>query len=419
MSNDGNVQMNQGPLSDVRVLEFDDGFGSFAGKLLADLGADVVKVEPRSGSRQRSVGPFAGDVADRDRSLTFWHYNTNKRSITVDLAVADGRQVVRDLAAEYDIVLDATTDGLAAFALGYDDLAPSIPGLIFLRASAFGETGPWSGYAGSDTVLLALGGVTAMTGYDRPLGLDPVAPTGGQAAHLTGMYGAIGILGALNHRDRTGDGQYVEIAAHDVVAVSTELSVPYWEFRKERVYRQTARHARPADDTPHQVTKCRDGKYIIALSLYLFDEMRFPAMITWMDDAGMAEDLTDAAYDDPNVRHERMDHIIEVVHRFCAAHDSDYLFVEAQKRRLPWSPLNEPAELVHDRHVLAREAIAWARHEGIDEPVAYAGAPYKFSETPWSLRTTAPALSEHTRELLARLGRSETDIERLVESGAI
>ncbi|MDR1392394.1 MAG: CoA transferase [Bifidobacteriaceae bacterium] len=411
-----------GPLNDIRVLEFDDtpsALASLAGKLLADLGADVIKIEPPQGDPMRRVGPFVADTPNPDKSLTFWHYHTNKRSVAAVRELPGGRQFVLDLAATVGIVLDGTKDGLDQTGAGYEAIKQRNPEVIYIRLSPFGSSGPWQHYEASDAVLLALSGITAVTGYDIDLELDPVAPTGGQARHLTGIYGALAALGALAYRDQTGHGQFADVAAHDVITVSSELSLPYWEFRREAVHRQTSRHARPDPHTPKQTVRCRDGKYLVALTLYLFDAVRFPALVQWLDAAGMAEDLTSEEYADNQVRHDRVDHIVEVVGRFCAAHDSDYLFHEAQRRRLPWSPLYSPAELLDNPHLRARGAIAEIHHEDLGRPVRYPGAPYILSATPWTLRSPAPGLGQHTTELLEELGYTPEDITRLHEEGTL
>lgn len=408
----------QGPLSDLRVLEFDDGLGQFCGKLLADLGATVVKIEPPGGSPSRRVGPFLDNEPGVDRSLTFWHYNTNKRSVVLDVTNRAAQDVILDLVNEYDVVIDATVAGLASVGLGADELRARNDRLVFLRTTAFGETGPYAGYKGSDAVSLALAGLTAMNGYDGHENLPPITPDGGQAAHLAGMMSAIGLLGAIFHRDRTGDGQDVAVNAHDAIAVSTELSVPYWEYKKARVYRQTSRHARPDPRTPPQVARCKDGKYIAALSLYLFDKVRFPAMVEWLDSAGMADDLKDERYKDESFQRANLLHINAVVHKFCAAHDSAWLFHEAQKRRLPWAPLNYPGELPADPHLVARGAFTSIDDKVAGREVVHAGRPYVFSETPWSLRSPPPRLGEHTVETLAKTGRGKPERERLFEAGA-
>lgn len=409
----------RGPLDGLKILEFDEGLGQFAGKLLADLGANVLKVEPLSGSPTRRFGPYAPGESGASVSLSFRHYNTNKESMAVDLETASGRKVVEDLVINgWTIILDATQKGIKASGLDPDLLGKAQPGLIYERLTPFGETGPMKDFLWSDAVLLAMGGVTAMNGYDQSMELPPIAPTGGQAAHLAGMYAAIGILGAVAHRDNTGEGQAVSVAAHDVLAVSTELSIPYWEYKSERVHRQTARHARPDPDTPHQVTMCADGKYIAALSLYLFDEMRFPAMVKWMDESGMAGDLTDPEYSTAAYRFENIPHINQMVHRFCLAHDSDWLFKEAQKRRLPWAPVNRPGDLIDDPHVRARDAVIEVDDEELGS-IFYPGRPYLFSETPWSIRRTAPKLGADSARVLGEIGLTGTQVRALHEVGAI
>lgn len=396
-----------GPLDNVRVIELDDlGLAQFGGKLLADLGADVVKVEPPEGVPVRHVPPFYGDRPDPDRSVHFWYYNGSKRSVVHDPDAPDGTDVLHRLLASASVVLDSS-GGAALRGVGgtASELERAYPHLIYCSVTPFGTTGPWAEYKASDLVHLALGGVMAACGYDNVPGAPPIAPSGGQAHHLVGVAIATGVLSALVRQLRTGRGTSLDIAVHDVVSTSTEMSFAYWEYQRANPRRQTGRHARPYDSPPWN-HPCQDGKYFCTLPLYL-DDQRFAAMVTWFAENDMAADLGDAAYGSRDGRAERMDHIVSVIRGFCAEHDSAYLFREAQKRRLPWAPVNLPPELLDDPHLGARGAFQEVRHDDLDRTFTYPGAPYQFSHTPWGPVTRAPRLGEHTGEVLAELKSGE------------
>jgi crotonobetainyl-CoA:carnitine CoA-transferase CaiB-like acyl-CoA transferase len=391
------------PLENVRVVELDDlGLAQFGGKLLADLGADVVKVEPPEGVSVRHVPPFYGDEPGPDRSLHFWYYNGSKRSVIQDPEGADSTDVLHRLLASASVVLDGS-GGSTSRQLGLtaSELEAAYPHLIYCRVTPFGTTGPWADYQGSDLVHLALGGVMAACGYDNVPGAPPIAPSGGQAHHLVGIAIATGVLSALVRKLRTGGGTSLDIAVHDVVSTSTEMSFAYWEYQRANPRRQTGRHARPYDSPPWN-HPCRDGKYFCTLPLYL-DDQRFAAMVAWFAEKDLAEDLADDPYTSREGRADRMDHIVSVIRGFCARHDSAYLFREAQKRRLPWAPVNLPPELLGDPHLEARGAFQDVRHDDLDRTFTYPGAPYRFSHTSWGPMTRAPLLGEHTDEVLAEL----------------
>ena len=161
MTNDASSNSDglAGPLSGLRVLELADEKGQFCGKLMGDLGADVIKIEPRGGQNTRSVGPFYKDIPHPDRSLSFWHYNTSKRGITLNLESTEGRELFLRLTATADIVLETFPPGyLPALGLGYKDLAAGNPGLVVCSLTPFGQTGPWRDYLTCDLAHLAAGG---------------------------------------------------------------------------------------------------------------------------------------------------------------------------------------------------------------------------------------------------------------------
>ena len=176
-----------GPLAGLRILELADEKGQFCGKLLGDLGADVVKIEPPGGEPNRHVGPFLDDIPHPERSLSFWYYNTSKRSITLNLTTADGRQIFSRLAGTADVILETFRPGfLASLALGYESLREQNPRLIMCSLTPFGQTGPWRDYLSSDLLHMAAGGEMASCGYDEAdvPNAPPIAPGGGNAWHM-------------------------------------------------------------------------------------------------------------------------------------------------------------------------------------------------------------------------------------------
>ncbi len=188
---DADTQPSTGPLAGLRVLELTDEKGQFCGKLMGDLGADVIKIEPPGGEATRTVGPFLDDIPHADRSLSFWHYNTSKRGITLNLETEDGRQLFRRLASDADVILETWRPGyLPGLGLGYDDLSASNPGLVMCALTPFGQTGPWRDYATTDLLHMAAGGQMASCGYDEADVPDapPIAPVG---AAMPGTWAAI------------------------------------------------------------------------------------------------------------------------------------------------------------------------------------------------------------------------------------
>jgi len=222
------AQELSGPLAGLRVLELADETGQFCGKLLGDLGADVVKIEPPGGEPTRRVGPYLDDSPHPDRSLSFWHYNTSKRGITLDLESREGAAIFRRLADEADIILETRQPGyLASIGLGYEDLSAGKDGLVMCSLTPFGQTGPWRNYLGSDLLHMAAGGEMASCGYDEAdmPGSPPIAPGGGNAWHMGGHFAYMGIMAALVSRTMTGRGQYIDCSIHEACALATEAAI--------------------------------------------------------------------------------------------------------------------------------------------------------------------------------------------------
>ena len=198
----------------------------------------------------------------RDRSLSFWHYNTSKRGVTLDLEADEGRALFRRLASTADVVLETFAPGyLASLGLAYDALSIADPKLIMCSLTSFGQSGPWRDYRSSDLLHMAAGGQMASSGYDDSDVPDapPIAPGGGNAWHTGAHYAYIAIMAALVHRTVSGEGQYIDASVHDACALSTESAVASYIYRGEVLIRQTGRH-HAANPTPRTQFRTKDGK---------------------------------------------------------------------------------------------------------------------------------------------------------------
>ena len=412
-----------GPLSGLKVLELADEKGQFCGKLVADLGADVVKVEPPGGETTRSVGPFLDDIPHPDRSLSFWHYNTSKRGVTLDLESDEGRTLFRRLASTADVVLETFAPGyLASIGLAYDALSATDPKLIMCSLTPFGQTGPWREYQSSDLLHMAAGGQMASSGYDQSDVPDapPIAPGGGNAWHTGAHYAYIAIMAALVHRTVTGEGQYIDASVHDACALSTESAVASYIYRDDVVIRQTGRH-HAAQPTPRTQYRTKDGKYVNALTGGRLDPAYVQILAEWFDGHGLAGDLMDERYRDPEVVQENARHIVEeVLANFIANRTAEEVYHEAQERGYPWGAVRAPDELLSDQHLEDRGFWTEVAHPELARTFTYPGGGAIFNGTPWRISRRAPLVGEHNDEIFGGLlGLTREELARLSDSGVI
>jgi crotonobetainyl-CoA:carnitine CoA-transferase CaiB-like acyl-CoA transferase len=411
MSSKTKPETADGFLKGVRVLEIGDEQGEYCGKLLAGLGADVIKIEPPQGEITRTYGPFYEDTPGVERSLYFWHYNFGKRGIVLDLDITADQERFRQLAATAAVVLDARPkDYLSARDLGYDALKKINPGLIVSRISPFGDDGPWSGYKGSDIVHLALGGVMKNCGYDAdPSGFyetPPIAPQMWHSYHIVGEMAAMAIMGALYHRAETGEGQCLSATVHGAVAQQTEGDMPSWIFLRQVHKRVTCRHSRPLPD-PMILAPTKDGRYLFPyLSYASTDTNAVQSTIKAMAKHGMAEDLLDEKYTDPKYVGQKpvQLHISGVINRFVQKFMFDReIWRELQAAGQTWAPVRKPEENTTDEHWRARETFFDVYRPELGKTFAEVGAKWMCTEVPWRRGPRSPLLGEHTEEVFKTL----------------
>jgi benzylsuccinate CoA-transferase BbsE subunit len=405
------------------VLDLTDHKAQLCGKQLADMGADVILVEPTGGSSARRLGPFYHDIPHPERSLFFWTYNTSKRSVTLNLESPLGREAFKRLVRDADVVVESFQPGyMASLGIGYEQLTAIKPDIIYTAVTDFGQTGPWTGLQMSESLHLALGGPMASTGYDpvgeREWDTPPIAGRGHQAWHLGGMWASMSTLAAVYYRRMTGEGQFIDVSIHDACGVSTETAITGYDSSGKTVVRQTGRTAGP-ELRPVTQFPTRDGKYLNAL-FYNIGPGNWGGLVEWLASEGMAEDLTDDRWYVPEYIQEHMDHVIDVLTRFIAAHDADYLFHGGQERGFAWVKINAPEDLTEDRHLAERGFWQEIAHPEMGEVFTYPGPPYIFSESPWRISRRPPLIGEHNPEILTgELGYTAEQLVVLTESGQV
>src|SRR5262249_5736862 len=235
----GEMMGNAGPgmLAGLRVIEIAEERAEYVGLLLAGLGAEVVKIEPPEGNATRRIGPFLDDRPGLERSLFFWNYNRNKKSVVLDLRQAPAREDLLRLLGGAGILLDASSRPLhGVLGLAHATLNARCLQLVTARMTPFGDDGPWKDFKGSDLIHLALGGPMMNCGYDPDPNLEydtpPIAPQIWHAYHIAGEQMVTGIIAALIHRERSGEGQDVSLAIHEAVSKNPEQDLMYWGCRR-------------------------------------------------------------------------------------------------------------------------------------------------------------------------------------------
>jgi crotonobetainyl-CoA:carnitine CoA-transferase CaiB-like acyl-CoA transferase len=410
-----------GALQGVRVVELASELGAFAGKLLADLGADVVLVEPPGGHATRRYAPFVDDVEDPERSLWFWHYNTSKRSVVLDLD-ADGATDLHRLLAGADLVLEAEPPGrLAALALDHADLAASHRGLVWVSITPFGRANPRRAEPATDLTLLAGGGPVWSCGYDDH-SIPPVRGGGNQGLHTACLWAVMGALTALLARDVTGRGQLVDVSMHGAANVTTEAASYEWLVAGRTVQRQTARHA-AVKPTMRTDAFCADGRQVNT-GVPPRSAAEFRGVLEWLDEIGDRGDFDDVALLEMGVErggvqiHEIYEDVEAMamfgagreVMQFIAERVSAYdFFVGAQSRGLTCGIIYAPEEVLSDPHFVERGFPTRVHHEAVGRDVVYPGAPFVAPRSPWRICRPAPLTGEHQREVLAALPPDEAD----------
>ncbi|WP_341646249.1 CaiB/BaiF CoA transferase family protein [Thauera sp. SDU_THAU2] len=405
-----------GALSHIRVLDLSRILaGPWAGQMLADLGADVIKVErPGAGDDTRSWGPpwlKDGQGADTDIAAYYLCANRNKRSVTIDITRPEGQQLVRALAAQSDVVLENfKVGGLEQYGLDYASLKAVNPRLVYCSITGFGQDGPYAPRAGYDFLIQGLGGMMSLTGLpDGEPGGGPMKVGVALTDILTGLYAANAVLAALAWRERSGEGQHIDMALLDVqVACLANQASNYLAAG-----RNPARlgNAHPSI-VPYQDFPTADGYMILAVG----NDGQFARFCAEAGQPALAED---ARFATNRARVENRAVLIPMLKKLTVERTTADWVAALEARAVPCGPINSLADVFADPQVLARGLKVTMPHPVAGE-VPLVASPMRLSATPVDYRLPPPMLGEHTDEVLATtLGLDAGEIARLRESGVL
>jgi crotonobetainyl-CoA:carnitine CoA-transferase CaiB-like acyl-CoA transferase len=393
-----------GPLAGLKVIELAHIMsGPACGMLLADMGADVIKVEkvPGGDDTRRFTPPEVNGEA-----AAFMMMNRNKRGIAVNLKTEDGKEVLRRVLSDADVVTENYRKGtMEKLGLGYESLRVRNPGLIYCAISGYGHTGPWADKPGFDLIAQGMSGLMSITGEE---GQEPVKVGSPVTDINAGMLAALGIVAAYIHRLKTGQGQIVDTSLFEAGIMQT-----YWQaaiFLASGVAPKRLGSAHPLT-APYQAFRTRDGWIIIGAS----NQANYERLLKALNAPELAADPRFRSNAD---RMENRAALVEALTTHFRERDTAEWIAELEQTGMPVGPILSVPEVLEHPQTFAREMVVETLHRRAGK-VKSLGLPIKFSETPGEVRRSAPVLGEHTREVLLEAGYSEEEITELLRKEAI
>ena len=392
--------MKQSSLRPYRVLDLTDENGLLASRILADLGADTIVIEPPGGNPARRLGPFYHDIPHPEKSLTWFALNTNKRGITMDIKTNDGRELLMQMVRKADFLFESYPPGyLKELGLDYGVLSEINPGLVMTSITPFGQTGPWRDYKGSDLVEMSLGGLVYLSGEP---GRQPLRIPVPQIYFHTGSWAAAGAMMALTGRQITGEGQYVDVSMLEAAAWSNYSAAEWWNYsqlllKREGTWRQQGL------SRMRLIFDCQDGYVLLFLlggTMATIGEYR---MVEWMEAEGKCPDWLKgfdwAKLDVANVEQKFFDNLSDAVAPFLLNKTKKQLFDWAMENELFLAPVNDTEDLLDNPQLKSRKFWIELDHDELGEKLVYPGPFVKMSETPVTVRHRAPLIGEHNTEI--------------------
>lgn len=391
----------QKALEGLKVIEYGDGISApFCAKLIGDLGADVLKVEPPEGDETRRYGPFPDDVPDPERSGLFLYLNVNKRSVTLDVSTPTGRDLFLRLLHDADVLVENNLPSrMERLGLDYASIGALCPGLVMTSITPYGQTGPYRDYPAYDLQLSAVGGVTAVNGRPER---EPLAAPFGVMEYAGGLYGSSATFVALLERDMSGLGQQVDVAIADCIA-GLHTGVYIWDGIRGV---KNASRKGWGDVFPLGIYRCKDG-YVSMTAPQIAQWIRFIKLM------GEPEWSKNPRYRDRRAMASQYPEEAEALVRpWLMERTKEEIFALCRQEHLAFAPVYTIDEVVRHRHLKARRFFVDVSRDDLGT-LQMAGSPYRFSETPSCVSRPPPRLGEHNEEVLC--GRLVLDKHKLSE----
>jgi benzylsuccinate CoA-transferase BbsE subunit len=409
-------------LNNCRALDLTDEKGFLCGKILADLGADVIKIERPEGDLSRKMGNFWHDIPDPEKSLYWFAYNSNKRGITLNIETADGREIFKKLVKTADFVIESFTPGyMDKLGIGYSNMNKLNKGIIWASITPFGQEGPYHEYKDSDIVVMGMSGTMYQTGERDEAPLHISMP---QAYLHAGADAAVGSMIAYYHREKTGQGQYVDVSLQHSAAWFQANAIPTFELSGGILRRAGAfRVGMSKNVGQRQVWPCKDGYVFFNVIGGKQGAKLLKALTEWMDSEGMAtEYLLNKDWDNFDmftVGIEEMANIQEPIGEFFKAHTSKELWNGAVPRQISLGPLSSMQDLLEDEGLQGRNFWKEIEHSELGTTITYPGQFVQSSEEDYSTRFRAPLIGEHNEEVYSSIGLTREELLILKQAGII
>lgn len=402
------------PYDHLTILDLSDEVGGYCSKLFANQGAEVIMVEPVGGFQLRRVAPFIDHKPHIENGIEFNYLSTDKKSVSCNLNSQDGVHILQELIKKADILIESFKPKfMESIGLSYEQVQELNPNIIWCSITPFGQDGPYEDYNADDLITMSMGGMTYLAGYTDS---SPLISYGKISHYMASQVASVSIMIALHGRNVSNKGQHIDIAIQDCVALGTETAPQFFDLQG-LVRDRTGETREPAVGT----YPCKDG-YIMFWAGELGSRLGWVNLVQWMQEENTpgSEKFSEPNWNDRDWKRtpEAKEEFEKIFTQFTMRYTKKELYIEGQKRKIACSAVYNPKDLYEDEHLNEREYFAKTTLRNGKEMIG-PGAPYQMSESPWQINSPAPALGEHTLDVLKELGFEQKQLEKLFEMGVI